>query len=471
MAIKVFDFKDFSPGIVTVLPPHLSPAGSATICRNIDLSIKYGALVKRLGIAADVTVAAGNDPIEGLYEFPIIGGSTKTVAAHTGAVYDITSGSSAIFTDAGLGGNPVNFTAFNNLLIIVNQGITTQKWTGTGLTANLLGSPPANVKYVEVHKRRVWMANSSAGASRLHYSAIDDPEDWTTTNNAGFIDIDKNDGDSITGIISIGEGLLIFKERSVHMLSGYDVPFTVKRLSSGVGCIAPRSIQRTEGFALFMSTLGVFSASPEGVSLVSYNIKPDVDGWTDAVKRATVGGRYRGQYWLSYDSDADGLNDRAYVLDYINGAWFEYTNIKAHVFFTKSDGALYSGASDTSKTRKHNTGTDDLGSAITMTWRGRSEDFGIFSNDKQVHDISIFALAITGKTLTVTIYKDGVVTGDDMSFPIDPVSSSTTVIANQNAIQSDQGRLIQVEISNAEASASVEVYGYSIMVDIRERQD
>ena len=105
------------------------------------------------------------------------------------------------------------------------------------------------------------MANSSAGASRLHFCQLNNPEDWTTaggsTGGAGYIDVGLDDGDQITGLSSIGQVLLVFKKLSVWALYGNSPGnFTVRKISTAVGCISGRSIQKAESFAIFLGRDG-----------------------------------------------------------------------------------------------------------------------------------------------------------------------------------------------------------------------
>ena len=86
---------------------------------------------------------------------------------------------------------------------------------------NLAGTPP-RFSFGVSHKNRAWAAGVYATPSRLHYSANVDPEDWIGA-GSGSIDIDPNDGDMITGLVSHKDELFVFKgpnKGSIHRIIG-----------------------------------------------------------------------------------------------------------------------------------------------------------------------------------------------------------------------------------------------------------
>lgn len=469
--VDIIQSNDFSEGWVTVLPPHLIGDGATPNVANVDFSESFGRLTKRKGFSVH-TSGTGATPVCGLYEYVQADGDQFLVAAKNDDVYNITAGnwSTSILNAAGLNGAHVNFTTFNDLLIIVSVNLTTSKWTGSGSAADLLGTPPSNVKYIDTHKRRVFMANSSAGASRLHFSALDDPEDWTTTNDAGFIDIGLGDGDVITGIKSIGTVLLIFKNRSTWALYGSSPStYSVRKLSPSVGCVAPKSIVACDKFAIFLSGDGVYSANSDGVALVSYNIKPTIEAIANATKALACAGKYKTQYWLAVDTNADGLNDEVYYLDYVLGVWGRYTNKDESVFYQKQDGTLLSGGSDEDEIRTHDTTDNDDGVAITMTWDTKDFDGGDWVQVKQLQDVIIAAEPISGKNLVIGHLIEGVVQATTLTFDLTPAGSEDKKYFKARKFPgtgTSKGRYFRIRLTNSETSARIKVYGYSIATTV-----
>lgn len=468
--------QNFSRGLVTVKPDHLLEEGESPSCSNIDFSRSVGKLTKRRGYSLLYTALGGTNAVCGVGEYVTAAGVSTLVAGVNNDIYKL-SGSgtwTSIFSGA-IAGVAINFATYNDLLIIVGLNLTTQKWTGGAATTNLGGTPPSNVKYVKSHRNRLWMANSSAGKSRLHYSALNNAEDWTTAGDAGFIDIGKDDGEQITGLASVGPYMVIFKQNSTWVLkNGTPTTFTVTQIAKGVGCVAPRSIVECEAFALFLSNNGVYAANQSGVALMSYNIQPDFDAMSNATKALTVAGRIRTQYWLSVDTDSDSINDSAYVLDYVYGIWGKYTNKKESVYLTRQDGTLVSGSMDAQAViRKHDDTSNDNGTAITLTYDSPGYEFDDWVRRKQLHDIVLKTNAIAGKTVLVSHLIDGTLQSNTKTFNLDAV-----IVGNNEVIHkfyhppdTSYGLNIRLRISNAETSADLEVYGYSLRAKMREREN
>lgn len=121
------------------------------------------------------------------------------------------------------GAVPSYFT-FDDLLIFCNdaQGASDvpRSWDQT-TAQNLAGTPP-KFAFGCAHKNRAWAAGAVAQPSRLYYSANTDPEDWTGA-GSGAIDIDPQDGDGITGLVSHKNDLWVFKgpnKGSIHRITG-----------------------------------------------------------------------------------------------------------------------------------------------------------------------------------------------------------------------------------------------------------
>jgi hypothetical protein len=128
---------------------------------------------------------------------------------------------SDIFTGKVSGAIP-DFTIFDDILIISNDASADVPMSWDGTTAqNLAGSPP-NFAFSTTHHSHVFAAGVVSSPSTLYYSVPFDPEDWTGT-GSGSIQIDPNDGDKITAIISHKDTLIVFKgpyKGSIHIITG-----------------------------------------------------------------------------------------------------------------------------------------------------------------------------------------------------------------------------------------------------------
>lgn len=156
-----------------------------------------------------------------------------------------------------------SYNVFEDTLIMANNSTTDvpQTWAQSGNIANLGGTPP-NFAFSVTHVNRVWAAGDAANPSRLYYSATLDGADWTG-GDTGSIDIDPEDGDIITGLVSHRDELIVFKgpyKLSIHRLQGKTVA-TFSRLlfTRGVGTASHNSIISANNDVAFVDANGIHS--------------------------------------------------------------------------------------------------------------------------------------------------------------------------------------------------------------------
>jgi hypothetical protein len=155
---------------------------------------------------------------------------------------------SEIIPGVTVGAVPSYCVADDLLLIADDSGNAPNSYDGT--TAGALAGSPPNFAFAEWHKSRAWAAGNPAAPSRLYYSALGDPEDWIGS-GSGSIDIEKDDGDVITGIASHKDQLVVFKgpkRGSIHLITGSsptgDDAFARKPFMKGIGAVWQNSIFR-----------------------------------------------------------------------------------------------------------------------------------------------------------------------------------------------------------------------------------
>lgn len=121
-----------------------------------------------------------------------------------------------------------SYAVFDDDLIIMSDADEAPlRWTGSG-TATTLGTNTPNFSFGVTHKNRFFAAGAWANKSRVFYS---EPLPQGANGNwdeveAGFIDVDPDDGDEIRGLVSHKGELWVFKgpyTGSIHRISG-DTP-------------------------------------------------------------------------------------------------------------------------------------------------------------------------------------------------------------------------------------------------------
>lgn len=229
----------------------------------------------------------------------------------------------------------------NGIAIGVN-GITTtnnpMKVSGAapGTLAVLGGSPP-KAKFIEVWNSRVWVVKADQ-PNQIQASDLGDPESWNVDGQANpshgaVFEINKNDGDQITGLYATKERLFVFKRNSIHVVfpENPNLPKTdIRNIAINVytdklGCLSQTSIQQVFDDLIFLTDGGIASLSASQIvadfesALISRKLKnvgyiakniADEDVCSFILKD-------RSQYWLCVArvSSPEGKNI-TYVLDY-----------------------------------------------------------------------------------------------------------------------------------------------------------
>jgi len=165
--------------------------------------------------------------IRGLYDFwrqGTVDSATQRRIIHVGTKikYDQANGTFIdLFTGMSATSIP-QYSTFDDLLLIGSSAPADLPRSWDNTTAQLLAGSPPNFSFSVTHKNHQFAAGVFTNPSRLYYSVPLNPEDWTNT-GSGSIDIDPNDGDMITGIISHKDNLWVFKgpnKGSIHRISG-----------------------------------------------------------------------------------------------------------------------------------------------------------------------------------------------------------------------------------------------------------
>jgi len=210
----------------TVKIPFLSEA------KNVLFELDGGPHKSPGTVKLNSSAVTGTTNIRGIFDYwkQGTGGSpTQKRVVHSGTeIYkDDADGSFASLTGAiaDLSTTAVpNYETFDDLLIIASDATSVAdipySWDQSTFQA-LAGSPP-NFAFSVRHKNALFASGVEANPSRLYFSDNLNPEVWSG-GTSGSIDIDPNDGDHITGIISHRDELIVFKgpyKGSIHRISG-----------------------------------------------------------------------------------------------------------------------------------------------------------------------------------------------------------------------------------------------------------
>lgn len=280
---------------------------------------------------------------------------------------------------------------FNDLAIGVGGAPDAPwKYSGTGNAALLGGSPPSG-RFGVVHNNRVFIGSTSADPSRIYWSILDNPEDWTG-DGSGSADFSKDDGDVLVGAVPLGlNQLLCFKRNSVHVLTGRTSPFPNFRLFDGVGAVGRRAIVVADGLCYFITPRRQMLIT-DGAKLITATDLPQLSNvddkfatWNAARLPYITGTRLTGAdfdwiVWSASDVSAT-TNDTSIIWDLRHKCWLEATTgFEANSFATTSTSisapnVTYMGGYD-GKIYKLNvaaTYSDASNSSTNVSWELRTD--------------------------------------------------------------------------------------------------
>ena len=286
------------------------------------------------------------------------GGSTKLfkVSSTDLSMEDVTRAAGAY-----TGVNRWKFVQFGNYALASNGSEKIQYFDVTTSTdfADLAAAAPV-AKFITVVRDFVVGANIGNGTnpSRVNWSDINDPTDWTAGGASQSDFQELPDGGDITGITG-GEFGIVFLEKAIVRMSYIGSPlfFQFDTISRNVGCIEGGSIAQYGGVTYFLADDGFYSCNGQQITGIgsekvdryffnNANIG-DIDSISAAVdpernliiwnytttsgNRALLIYNFETQKWSEADTDVDVLSTLATTGTSIDGIDTAY-NVTAGSF-------------------------------------------------------------------------------------------------------------------------------------------
>lgn len=326
-------------------------------------------------------------------------------------------------------------------------------WDGT--TCSALGTAPKGAKYIKGYKNYLFAANSEPpsswagagirGESRIYWSDPGDAQSWP---DANWLDLDSNDGDTITGMDVISNELIIFKERRVYAISyvGGSYTFYSETRVDGRGCGAGASLSSRYGDITFYGIDGYYAFDGRELHDLSTKIKNYFQVLIiPSVRELIFAAPYeeKDQNWVLVPMSLDTNNKtHAIVYDYDRQNWTLFTNSAACVgwyvgatdqtfgslgdattdqyilhdetwgnrTFLSNSTTLITGQYD-GFIMANDVGTSDNGEDIIAFWRSKWIDFGNPDINKRIVRVTFYLdreveSSINAYNVTVNFFKD-----------------------------------------------------------------
>lgn len=275
-------------------------------------------------------------------------GTTYLAAAVNGKLKNIDTSTGAVTSEISTGltaGNPVDFETFQGTFFVTDGGHTPVKWTGTGSVSTISALPLTigtdvydKPKLVEKHNNSLVYGNFQGTAKfPSHIVILDNLATDTYTSSPGVANgavwqISPGDGQALVGMKSLmlpnqNEGVLVlFKERSIYALSGYNQDeFALYIVNSAVGALNNRVIVTVGQDVLFLDQSNVFSLTtasqsgsiaPKAIGSESIRETLRTLNTTYKHKAWAVHLPWRSEVWWGIPTDANTTVDTILVYRY-----------------------------------------------------------------------------------------------------------------------------------------------------------
>lgn len=260
-----------------------------------------------------------------------------------------------------------------------------------------------------VYKGRVWVGYGST----LYYSALGKYNDFSTANDAGYINNFYTDTDDIKALKTYKDYLAIYKENSVFLLSGSSendfkiVPFADKGTASFSGVVTVNNKQYFTSQGIFsMEQAGLLSQIQLGEE-ITLKIKTEFDSFDKTKFGEIIALHYelKNQIWFFIPYKNDEYFHTIWIYSYIEDAWFKRIlpqNITTACFY---DNSILT-ADSSGNVYKEDFGSTFNGEAIEFLWKSPFLSIGD-SNVKKTIEEFYFVLDETyDNNFDFSVYKD-----------------------------------------------------------------
>lgn len=244
--------------------------------------------------------------------------------------------------------------------------------------------------------------------------------DWYA--GGGYVYIEPDSGQNITGLGIHQEKLVVFKENSVWQVTLNQLQFgqylildpQYKLLTASQGCSSHRSIAAVENDVMFANRKGVYILRYEPQLLtvlnaneISAKIRPFFEGLTEADHTTSAAAYIDKKYVLSFPNAQQTIVFDRERLSF-TGPWNTPFGISQWARYVDENGIerwIAADIDDSYISEFADTYPDDKGTAIRTVFKSKKEDFGDWTLFKTVNEVYMNFRSIRGE-VDVNIYLE-----------------------------------------------------------------
>jgi hypothetical protein len=330
-----------------------------------------------------------------------------------------------------------------------------------------------------VRGSRLYMWGDPDYPSRVWYSGPNDEDAWDTSSGGGYLDVDANDGYSLTGCVNFFTYLLPIKGNSVHLIADYpgDTNFGVKPLLQNTGALAYRTILNDGQNISFLSKEGWMTiAASDEYGDVKKTGDLSAAFREDAIKYSTTNcfadyNQIDNELWLTLYNGSN-IHPYVYVINKsTGGSMGRYKFAFAHSCYKYINNEMLIGGADGNLYRQFTTSFpryDDNAVAYTSStyFRTACTNWNAPFNRKHNKRLFIHCYGKSGMTATLNLYKDGEYYTPFYTTTITLGSGTQQIYGDTTEIYGDTGLIASDKYSSTSQSISKKFNYSEIMVEI-----
>jgi hypothetical protein len=274
----------FDGGLNTVSDEAAVLPNQMRRCVNGRLT-DFGAVTKRGGTRRTATAIDAGESVQGGFNWNKDGGTSEILAVVDGTLYTTTygtfpwtwTGESGTLADTVVPSFAKFRDAGGNDVVYIGDGGLLNKWDGTTLTTNIVGT--TGTRMLAVHNERLWSCGCGTSPQSIFYSALNNGDTLANASAGGGEIIVRTFGDQVVvNVASVNTSLLIFHRRGISRLTGFgqdDITVQPTGVTSDVGTIAANSVVAVDNVAYFVSERGLYRCNEAEVAAVGTKDNPD----------------------------------------------------------------------------------------------------------------------------------------------------------------------------------------------------
>jgi hypothetical protein len=263
--------------------------------------------------------------------------------------------------------------------------------------------------FITVHKGRVWCSKGST----VYYSAIGSYSDFTTPNDAGYINDFHTDTADIISMFSYKDYLAIYKRERVYLLSGSNPSDFAVTLFADRGAYASEAVVNVDNKQLFLSD-GIYTLEQVGElnqirlgSEISTKIRKEFGNFDKSRINKSFALHYgrKHQVWFFIPYFNNSYFQTIWINDYLNRCWYKRVvpqKITASCMFNSdvvsadTDGKIYI----------EDYGNTFDGVPVEFMWKSPFISFGNVLHRKLIDEFYFVLDDVQDNNFNFSLYKD-----------------------------------------------------------------